>query len=206
MCFDASVRCIDYMLPATECSALDLATTAASWLLNPDGGVSSDVLWEPRFASLLERTLPAITPPFCNGASLQAAVFEFLSGPTTVLVVENRYFVATACKRHFGRSKGLLWIDCRTTPPAIGFVARSYHQPTEERVAICFNNGEAGLQVPPQLLAQTIRWLSSEGNQNITELAIYDSTGGTRYLDPQIIGTPPRRMMSRRAKRRKTRK
>jgi hypothetical protein len=193
------------MAVPADSAALDPDSTPPLWLLDFDGKTSSDVLWEPRFISLLKRALPEVTPPFCGQSTLPATVAEFLSGnPANVLVTENQYLVVSGCKRHFGKSKGLLWINCRSAGPTIGFVARSYHQPGEEKVAICVNTAE---QIPPQFLASAVRWLSTDRNQIIVEIAIFDALGGKRNLDPQLIGIPARRLpLRRKAKRKRAKK
>ena len=187
--------------PAT----LDVDAKSPLWLLQIGGSAASDLLWEPLFLSLLERALPEAGPRVWGGATLSATISEFLSGnPGNVLVAENRYLLVSGAKRHFGRSKGLLWIDCESSLPAIGFIARSYYQPGQEKVAICVNTAQG---VPAHFLVTAIRWLSSDGNQSIVEIAVYGATGDKKYLDPQIIGISPRRtmLMPRKAKRRRVR-
>lgn len=183
---------------------VDSDVTPPLWLLQFDGKTSNDLLWEPRFIALLQRVLPMISVPLCDGMGLPAVVADFLSGnPATVWIAEHRYLMVSVSRRHFASSKGLLWIDCRSAGPAIGFIARSYHRPGEDKVAIFANTRQPGVEVSAPFLASAIRWLL-DGDANIVEVSISNSAGRVRFLDPQILGTgAPRQRVRRRARRRR---
>jgi hypothetical protein len=117
--------------------------------------------------------------------------------------VEDRYLQLVASKRHFGKNKALLWIDCKSANATAGVALRSYHRLGEEKVAIGVNTVGPEGQIPPQFLAHAIRWLRSGGNA-VVEIAIADSRGCTRSLDPQILGLNALRpQLQRKVKRRR---
>jgi hypothetical protein len=175
------------MAALSESEAVDAKAAPPLWLLEFHGKSSADLLWDPRFLALVNLQLQRIRLPLEN-CSVAEVLTEFLSGnPGYVEIVEDRYLQLVACKRHFGKNKALLWIDCRSANATTGVVLRLYHRLGEEKVAIGVNTVGPEGQIPPQFLAHAIRWLRSGGDA-VVEIGITDSRGCSRFLDPQILG------------------
>jgi hypothetical protein len=176
---------------------------APLWLLELQGRSSGDLLWDPRFLPCVNRQLEGIRLPSHN-SDLTELLAEFLSGsPGNVEIVEGRYLQLITSKRHFGRNKALLWIDCQSPEASAGAVLRLYHRLGEDRVVIGVNTRGPERQIPPQFLAHAIRWLHS-GSNAVVEIALADSGGRTRFLDPQMLGLAGLRSpLQRKVKRRR---
>jgi hypothetical protein len=180
-----------------------------AWLLQFNGKASTDLLWDGRFKALLELALSGVPNPVNPGTPLPLTVAEFLSAcPSVATVLEDRFLILSGARRHLGRSKGLLWIDTHSALPSVGFVARVYRAPGEEKVSICVsrNRQAASEEIPPQFLATSFRWLITEAAQSIVDITIYDGEGAATHLDPPIIGFPTRALAERRPRKPRTRR
>lgn len=145
-------------------------SSSTSWLLQYEGQSTNQLIWDKRFAGLVNTRVPA---------ALSDQVVLALAGPPDPVVVQDqRYVSMSACRPYDCTERGFLWIDVER-----GMGLGAYHLRGTLKLA---SNGITADHIPPQAKLALTSWIY-EQSLNVEYVEFIDRAGVHLEMQPQFF-------------------